>query len=277
MVYGLVGLKTHCKLLLVVRRESTGMRRYVHLASGNYNPVTARVYTDLGLFTCDEDIADDVSELFNVLTGYAHQTEYRKLLVAPTTMRQGILERIDREIARQRSHGDGYLGFKMNALVDKGMIKALYRASGAGVDIDLQVRGICALRPGIPGLSENIRVTSIVGRFLEHARIFYFRNGGDEEILLGSADLMPRNLNGRVEVLFPVQGPLLDLVRDAVFFVHLGDTMQNRRLRSDGSYVRIEPDGQPLDSQAWMIENFTARTEEGIGVDLPGPGGSAGT
>lgn len=271
VVYGLVGLKTHCKLLLIVRREATGIRRYVHVATGNYNPVTARVYTDLGFFTCDENIAADVSELFNTLTGYAHQTEYRKLLVAPTTMRDQLASRIEREVERHKQHGDGYLAFKMNALVDKRMIQALYAASQAGVRIDLQVRGICALRPEIPGLSENIRVTSIVGRFLEHARIFYFRNGGEEEMLLGSADLMPRNLNRRVEVLFPVNRPVLDLIRDSVLFVHLQDNVQSRQLLADNSYVRLQPgpDEEPLDSQSWMLKNFAARTEDGIGVDMP--------
>ncbi len=271
VVYGLVGLKTHSKLLLIVRRESSGIRRYVHMATGNYNPVTARIYTDFGFFTCDEDIASDVSELFNVLTGYAHQTEYRKLLVAPTKMREELALRIEREIQRHRDHGDGYLVFKMNALVDKRMIQALYRASQAGVKVDLQVRGICALRPGIPGLSETIRVTSIVGRFLEHARIFYFRNGGDEEMLLGSADLMPRNLNRRVEVLFPVNEQALKLIRDSVLFVHLMDNVQARQLHADGTYTRIEPEPgeELLDSQAWMLKNFAARTEDGITVALP--------
>lgn len=271
VVYGLVGLKTHCKLLLIVRRESAGIRRYVHTATGNYNPVTARIYTDFGFFTCDEDIASDVSELFNVLTGYAHQTKYRKLVVAPSTMREGIAARIERETERHSQHGDGYLAFKMNALVDKRMIQALYRASQAGVRIDLQIRGICSLRPGIPGLSENIRVTSIVGRFLEHVRIFYFHNGGEEEMLLGSADLMPRNLNRRVEVLFPVSERVLELIRDSVLFVHLRDSVQSRLLEPDGTYIRIqpEPDEEPLDSQAWMLQNFATRTEDGITVDLP--------
>jgi polyphosphate kinase len=271
VVYGLVGLKTHCKLLLIVRRESRGIRRYVHTATGNYNPVTARIYTDFGFFTCDEEIASDVSELFNVLTGYAHQTEYRKLLVAPSTMRDGIADRIERETERHRHHGDGYLAFKMNALVDKRVIQALYRASQAGVKIDLQVRGVCSLRPGIPGLSENIWVTSIVGRFLEHVRIFYFHNGGKEEMLLGSADLMPRNLNRRVEVLFPVRDRALELIRDSVLFVHLRDSVQARLLEPDGTYIRIQPgpDEEPLDSQAWMLEHFATRTEDGIAAHLP--------
>ena len=217
------------------------------------------------------EIASDVSELFNVLTGYAHQTEYRKILVAPTTMREQLANRIEREVEQHQQHGNGYLAFKMNALVDKRMIQSLYLASQAGVRIDLQVRGVCALRPGVPGLSENIRVTSIVGRFLEHARIFYFRNGGEEEILLGSADLMPRNLNRRVEVLFPVSQPLLDLIRDSVLFVHLQDNVQARQLQADNTYVRLQPgpDEDPLDSQAWMLQNFAARTEDGIGVALP--------
>ena len=271
VVYGLVGLKTHCKVLLVVRRESTGIRRYVHMATGNYNPVTARIYSDFGFFTCDPEIATDASELFNVLTGYAHQTQYRKLLVAPSTMRDEMAARIEREAERHRVHGDGYLAFKMNALVDKRMIQSLYRASQAGVKIDLQVRGICALRPGVPGLSENIRVTSIVGRFLEHARIFYFRNGGDEEMLLGSADLMPRNLNRRVETMFPVSKRVLELIRDAVLFVHLNDTVQSRVLGPDGTYTRLQPGPaeEPLDSQAWMLEHFATRTEDGITAELP--------
>ncbi len=260
VVYGLVGLKTHAKMTIVVRKETTGLRRYVHLGTGNYNPLTARVYTDFGLFTVDEDIADDVSELFNVLTGYANQTDYRKLLVAPTAMRSGLLDRIEREIERHRAHGDGYLAFKMNALVDKRMIQALYRASQAGVKIDLQVRGICSLRPGVPGVSETITVTSIVGRFLEHTRIYYFRNGGDEELLIGSADLMPRNLNRRVETLFPLEGDDLTLVRDAALTVHLKDTAQARVLQADGSYVRPSRDG--LDSQRWMLENWGFRGTE---------------
>jgi len=257
VVYGLVGLKTHAKMTMVVRRESTGLRRYVHLGTGNYNPVTARVYTDFSFFTVDEDIADDVSELFNVLTGYAHQTSYRKLLVAPTSMRPELLARIEREIERHRAFGDGYLAFKMNALVDKQMIQAMYRASQAGVKIDLQVRGICALRPGVPGVSETISVTSIVGRFLEHARIYYFRNGGKEELFIGSADLMPRNLNRRVELLFPLEGADLILVRDAALTIHLKDTAQTQILQPDGSYRRAVDDG--LNSQQWMLDNWGFR------------------
>jgi polyphosphate kinase len=258
VVYGLVGLKTHTKLLLVVRRERGGITRYVHMSTGNYNDVTARVYTDIGFFTCDPDLGADVSDLFNALTGYSLKQEYRKLLVAPGKMRQQILERIEREIGHAQSDGGGYLAFKMNHLVDKRCIQALYRASQAGVTIDLQVRGICCLRPGIPGLSENINVTSVVGRFLEHPRIFYFRNDGEEEILMGSADLMPRNLDRRVEQLFPVEDPdLRESLYEQILSIHLKDNLQARRLLSDGSYERIHPqEGEPeLNSQLWMVEH----------------------
>ncbi len=258
VVYGLVGLKTHAKLLLVVRRESGGITRYVHMSTGNYNDVTARLYTDIGLFTCDPDIGADVSDLFNSLTGYSSKDEYRKLLVAPGTMREHLIQRVEREIERHKKHGDGYLAFKMNSLVDKACIKALYRASQAGVEIDLQVRGICCLRPGVPGVSENITVTSIVGRFLEHPRIFYFRNGGKEEMFVGSADLMPRNLDRRVEQLFPVEDPdLLKSVYRQILQVHLRDNVQSRRLLADGTWERLHPkEGEPaLNSQLWMIEN----------------------
>ncbi len=258
VVYGLVGLKTHAKMCLVVRREEEGIVRYVHMATGNYNAVTARVYADLGYFTCDPEIGADVSELFNALTGYARQPRYRKLLVAPGQMRQGILNRIEREIERQRQHGDGYLGFKLNHLVDPACIQALYRASQAGVRVDLQVRSTCCLRPGLPGISENITVTSVVGRFLEHCRILYFRNGGAEEILLGSADLMPRNLDRRVETLFPVgDAELRDTIRDNILGIHLKDNQQARRLLPDGSYQPVRPrSGEPeLSSQLWMVEH----------------------
>ncbi|MEM7480015.1 MAG: polyphosphate kinase 1 [Acidobacteriota bacterium] len=242
VVYGLMGLKTHAKMCLVVRREREGIHRYVHLGTGNYNPVTARIYTDLGYFTADPKIAADVSDLFNALTGYSKKVDYRKLLVSPERMRDQLLERIRREVELHREKGGGHLAFKMNSLVDKACIEALYEASQAGVKVDLQVRGICCLRPAVPGLSENITVTSLVGRFLEHARIYYFKNGGNEEIYLGSADLMPRNLDGRVEALFPVEDPALrDPLRDEILFLHLEDTHQARRLEADGSYTRLAP------------------------------------
>ena len=258
VVYGLVGLKTHTKLLMVVRRERDGIKRYVHMSTGNYNDVTARQYSDIGYFTSDPAIGDDVSDLFNALTGYSRKQEYQKLLVAPGKMREQMLSRIEREIQCHKEHGDGYLAFKMNQLVDKRCIQALYRASQAGVKVDLQVRGICCLRPGVSGVSENITVTSVVGRFLEHPRIYFFRNGGDEEILLGSADLMPRNLDRRVEQLFPVEdAQLRQAVRDQILSVHLRDNLQSRRLFPDGSYERVHPqEGEPqLDSQLWMIQH----------------------
>jgi polyphosphate kinase len=212
VVYGLVGLKTHCKTALVIRQEGKTLRRYCHLGTGNYNPKTARIYEDLGLLTADPDIGADLTDLFNVLTGYSRQTEYRNLLVAPHSIRSGIVARIEREIAHQRAGRGGLVRLKMNSIVDEGVIDALYRASIAGVRVDVTVRGICALRAGVPGLSENITVRSIVGRFLEHSRIFYFRNGGEddagnagEEYWIGSADMMHRNLDRRVEALVQVK------------------------------------------------------------------------
>lgn len=258
VVYGLIGVKTHAKVCMVVRREGNTIQRYVHLGTGNYNVVTSRIYTDLGFFTTDADFGADVTEFFNSLTGYSRQTDYRKLIVAPSRLREEILRRIEREVARHAEHGDGYLAFKMNALVDKACIQALYRASQAGVKVDLQVRGICCLRPGIPGISENITVTSIVGRFLEHARLYYFHNGGDEELFLGSADLMPRNLDRRVETLFPIENPVLRArLREHVLKIHLQDNVRARQLQADGSYVRLAPEeGQPeMDSQQWMLEH----------------------
>jgi polyphosphate kinase len=260
VVYGVRGLKTHAKLCLVVRRERDGIRRYVHLGTGNYNVVTSRIYTDLSYFTCDPMIGSDVSDLFNALTGYSRKTTYDRLLVAPTTMRISLIQRIEREIDRQRRHGDGYLSFKMNALVDKACIQALYRASQAGVEIHLQVRGICCLRPGLPGISDRITVTSIVGRFLEHARIYYFRNGGEEEVLLGSADLMPRNLDRRVEVLFPVLDlQWKDVVINDILAIGVRDNVQARRMRSDGTYEPVRPSASQsaLSSQEYFMRVAT--------------------
>ncbi len=217
VVYGLMGLKVHCKALLIVRREGDVIRRYAHLSTGNYNSVTAQLYTDIGMFTCDNQIGADCTDLFNFLTGYSAKSKYRKLLVAPVSLRDRFVELIDREIEHQKNGRGGLLILKMNALVDPEMIKALYRASQAGVNTQLLVRGICCLRPGVPGVSDNITVTSIVGRFLEHSRIYFFQNGGQEEVYLGSADLMPRNLNRRVEVIFPVGDPkLIKTVREEI-------------------------------------------------------------
>jgi polyphosphate kinase len=258
VVYGLIGLKTHAKVSVVIRHEADGIRRYIHLGTGNYNDVTARVYSDLGYFTCDQNLGKDVSALFNGLTGYSRKDEYKKLLVAPGEMQKGIISRIDREIQVHEQQGDGYLAFKMNSLVDNHCIEALYRASQAGVRIDIQARGICCLRPGIPGISDNITVTSIVGRFLEHPRIYYFRNGGDEEILLGSADLMPRNLYRRVETLFPIEDEKIKIsLRDEILFVHLRDNVKARRMLPDGNYEAVtRGEGEEsMNSQEWMIKN----------------------
>ncbi|HET9921755.1 MAG TPA: polyphosphate kinase 1 [Ktedonobacteraceae bacterium] len=256
VVYGLTGLKTHTKLVMVVRREADGLQRYVHLGTGNYNATTARIYEDLGLFTCRPDFGADVSELFNMLTGYSLQTTYRKLLVAPVNMRQRFEALIEREIRVQQEYGNGRLIFKMNSLVDPEIISLLYSASQAGVQIDLNVRGMCSLRPGVPGVSENIRVKSIVGRFLEHSRIYYFGNNGNEEVYLGSADLMQRNLNNRVETLFPIEDPVLrTAIRTEVLERELADTVNSSILLPDGSYVHVrpEPGEPPFDSQAWFI------------------------
>jgi polyphosphate kinase len=247
VIYGLLGLKTHSKIALVVRKEGENIRRYVHLATGNYNAITALSYEDIGMFTCDEDIGADATDLFNYLTGYSDKQDYRKLLVAPVNLRERMTALIEREIEHQKNGEDGHLVLKMNSLVDKRMIKKLYEASIAGVKIDLIVRGMCCLRPGIKGISENIRVISVVGRFLEHSRIYYFRNGGQEEILLGSADLMPRNINNRVEVLFPVQEKnLIRYLKDEVLAEYQNDNVKARLMNSDGTYEKISnKDGKP--------------------------------
>ncbi len=243
-------------MCLVVRREDDGVAHYLHLGTGNYNATTARIYTDIGFFTADPAICGEAARLFNALTGYSEGESYEHLLVAPGSLRRQFLDRIEREIERHRAHGDGYVAFKMNSLVDQQCIQALYRASQAGVQVDLQVRGICCLRPGIAGLSDNITVTSVVGRFLEHTRIYYFRNGGEEEILLGSADLMPRNLDHRVEVLFPVRdSELRRAIAEDILAVHLGDNVNARELLEDGTWEHVTAEGTPLDSQQWMIDN----------------------
>ena len=242
VVYGLIGLKVHCKALLIVRKEGDMIRRYAHLSTGNYNSVTAQLYTDIGLMTCDPEIGADCTDLFNFLTGYSAKRSYHKLLVAPVTLRDRFEGLIEREIEHQKSGREGHLILKMNALVDRKMIELLYKASQAGVKVQLLVRGICCLRPAVPGVSDNITVTSIVGRFLEHSRIFYFRNGGKEEVYLGSADLMPRNLNRRVEVDFPVQDKnLVRLIHDDILGTYLKEQAKARHMMPDGKYVR-DPD-----------------------------------
>jgi polyphosphate kinase len=247
VTYGLLGLKTHSKIAMVVRREGDHIRRYMHLGTGNYNHQTATVYEDFGMFTCDEEIGAEVTDLFNYLTGYSAKEDYKKLLVAPINLRQRIVEMIHKEMEIEQAGGKGRIIFKINHLVDKPMIELLYEASQAGVKIDLIVRGMCSLKPGIPGVSENIRVFSVVGRFLEHSRIYYFLNGGDEQIYMGSADLMPRNLNQRVEVLFHVDEPkYVRYLRDDVLKTYLADNTKARLLQPDGTYKhRVPADGEP--------------------------------
>jgi polyphosphate kinase len=264
VTYGLLGLKTHSKVALVVRKEGDHIRRYIHLSTGNYNHITANLYEDIGMFSCDEDMCADASDLFNYLTGYSSRDEYRKLLVAPVNLRRRFNELICQEIEHQKAGRGGYMLFKMNSLVDKPVIRLLYEASQAGVKIDLVVRGMCSLRPGIPGLSENIRVISVVGRFLEHSRIYYFHNAGDEIILMGSADLMPRNLNQRVEVLYPIEdADMIRHVRDEILEPYLYDTLKARLMCSDGTYIRVTPvDGsEPLNIQERFISRRKGQGE----------------
>ncbi len=247
VVYGIVGLKTHCKAALVVRREKSGLRRYVHLSTGNYNPTTARIYTDLGLFTANPDFGEDVSEMFNLLTGYSQRRRWRKLVVAPVALRERVIALIERERGHAEAGKPARIIVKMNALVEVSVIDALYRASQAGVEIELIIRGICCLRAGLPGVSERIRVTSIVDRFLEHSRVFYFANAGNPEVLLGSADWMPRNFFRRIEVMFPVEDAQLKArVCEAILPTILSDNVKARVQNPDGSYRRAAPaEGQP--------------------------------
>ncbi len=257
VVFGFVGLKTHCKVALVVRRdEDNTIRRYVHLATGNYNPQTARIYTDLGLFTCNTEYADDVSALFNYLTGYAELPQWRKLLVAPSRLQTVMIEKIEREATNQKAGKPARLLVKVNGILEPAVVKALYRASQAGVKIDMACRGICSLRPGIPGVSENIRVISVVDRFLEHSRIFYFENGGNPEVYVGSADWMDRNLSRRVEVVFPVEQTDLKQRVIEILKITLADNMKARELLPDGTYQRVKPaEGMPaLRSQLRFLE-----------------------
>ena len=260
VVYGLIGLKTHCKICLVVRRERDGIRRYVHLGTGNYNAITARIYTDLGYITDDEALGADASELFNFLTGFSKQRDYRKFIVAPVTLRERMLDFIEQET----THGEnGRIIIKANAIVDAPIIRALYRASQAGVKIDLIVRGICCLRPGLPGVSDNIQVISIVGRFLEHTRIYYFANQGQTIMYAGSADLMPRNIDRRVEVLFPIEDELLQTeILDNILNVYLRDTEKACLLQADGQYIprlSLLDENTPLfNSQEWLLHKRSA-------------------
>jgi polyphosphate kinase len=257
VVYGLVGLKTHSKICLVVRQEGERIRRYVHLATGNYNHFTSSQYEDIGLFTSDEAFGADATDVFNYITGYSTQSDYRKLLVAPVNLRKKLESLIEREMEHAKKGNPARLIFKINAIVDPEMIRVLYQASQAGVQLDLLVRGMCCLLPGIKNVSENIRVISIVGRYLEHSRIYYFHNNGKEEIYCGSADLMDRNLNRRVEVVFPVENPdQIHHLRENVLEAYLRDNVRARVMHSDGTYHRLTPkDGKHnLDIQEWLME-----------------------
>ena len=249
VVYGMVGLKTHCKLLLVVRQESDGLRRYCHVGTGNYHPKTARGYEDLGLLTCDRDVAQDLTTLFNQLSGYAPRARFRRLLVAPRGLRDGLVEHIEQEITNRKAGLPAWIRIKVNSIVDETVIDALYRASRAGVPVDIVVRGICGLRAGVEGLSENIRVRSILGRFLEHSRIYAFAGGGQTKLFIGSADLMHRNLDRRVEALVRITDPAM--VEDLEWLVThcASDEVSSWHLRPDGSWERhlVDADGNRLE------------------------------
>lgn len=265
VTYGVVGLKTHSKVVFVIRRDYDGLKRYAHIGTGNYHAGTARIYSDLGLLTCDSDIGDDLTKLFNYLTmGYAPARNYKKLLPSPKILKIGLLERIDREVENHSKEKGGLIQFKTNALEDRDITEALYKASQAGVHVDLIVRDTCRLRPGIKGLSDNIRVISIVGRFLEHSRIYYFRNNGDEEYFIGSADIMKRNLEDRVEVVTPVESKALQTQLRTILDVQLGDRRGAWEMQADGSYTQLKPDSSDdqRSSQEQLIEQAERRLVE---------------
>ncbi len=255
VIYGLVGLKTHSKITLVVRREEDGIRRYVHLGTGNYNDSTARLYTDLGMFTCKQQYGEDATAVFNMLSGYSEPLAWNKLSLAPLWLRDKFLALIRRETDNAGKGRAARIIAKMNSLCDPGIIEALYEAAAAGVEIQLIVRGICCLKAGVPGLSETIHVRSIVGTFLEHARIFYFENNGEPEYYMGSADWMPRNLDKRVEILFPVEAPELKEKIDKILTIQLADTKKAHLLMPDGTYEKVDQRGKaPLNSQMYFYE-----------------------
>jgi polyphosphate kinase len=263
VVYGLVGLKTHCKLSMVVRDDGDKLRRYVHIGTGNYHPKTARLYEDVGLLTTDAEVGDDVARLFNVLSGYSMETEYNRLLVAPHSIRSGLIERIELEVANHRAGLPAGVRIKCNSIVDEATIDALYRASQAGVPVDVWVRGICALRPGVPGLSDNIRVRSVLGRFLEHSRLFEFTHGGEPEIWIGSADLMHRNLDRRIEVLVRLGSATQTAQLGGLFDLAFDPGTSTWHLGSDGGWARhnLADDGTPLvDVQSTLIARQTRRS-----------------
>jgi len=275
VVYGLVGLKTHSKTSLVVRREGSGLRRYVHIGTGNYNPKTARLYIDLGLLTCRPEIGADVTDLFNVLTGLSRQRTFRRLLVAPHSLRSGFLELVDREIAHAQAGRRARIVLKLNAIVDVAVIEALYRASNAGVDVDLIVRGACSIQPGLPGVSERIRVRSIIGEFLEHSRIWSFENGGSREWFIGSADLMDRNLDRRVEAVVPVEDPDAGIRLAGIIDLMLADDRRSWQLQPDATWVRTEAlIGRPgtIDTFEGLKEDALERGQLGELPHRPGAG-----
>ncbi len=263
VVYGIPGLKTHVKAILVARREGDRVREYVHIGTGNYHTKTARLYTDFGLFTADPDIGADVAEMFNFLTGYGRPAEYRKVLVSPTTMRDRIIGEIEATVEAHQAGREARIALKMNSLVDAGCIRALYEASQAGVRVDLNVRGICCLRPGVPGVSENIRVVSIVGRFLEHSRVYSFQRGDDTRVLMGSADLMPRNLDSRVELVTPVEDPELRAEMLDMLELCFAENANAWELGNDGDWTRISADDEESRSvQAELRQRHAARAAE---------------
>jgi polyphosphate kinase len=263
VVYGIPSLKTHVKCMLVVRREGDGVRHYVHVGTGNYNPKTARIYTDHGLFTCDAELGADIAEMFNYLTGYARPQRYRKALIAPFNLQDGLLREVDRTIEAHSDERPARIRLKMNSLLDAPMIRALYRASQAGVKIELNIRGICALRPGVSEVSDNIEVTSVVGRFLEHSRIFSFeRHGEEERVYIGSADWMPRNLYNRVELVVSVEDPRVRADLLDVLDRSLADDTNTWELKPDGSWERRRPDGEPRSVQRELVERHQARASE---------------
>ncbi len=258
VVYGLVGLKTHCKVTMVVRKEGDGIRRYLHLGTGNYNAVTARIYEDIGIFTCDEALGADVTDLFNYLTGYSTKQSFKKLLVAPINLRAGLEKLIHREIEHAQNGRHAHMVLKVNSVVDPQFIELLYEASQAGVKVDLLARGMCCLRPGLKGVSDNIKVISIVGRYLEHSRVFYFHNNGKKEIYMGSADLMRRNQDHRVEVVFPVESKEhIDYLRHGMLATYFSDNVRARVMKPDGTYARLNPpsENKAVDIQEWLMKN----------------------
>jgi len=263
VVYGFTNLKTHAKLCLVIRKEAGGIQRYVHTGTGNYNPDTAKIYTDVGLFTADPEIVAGASDVFNYLTGYSSQKEFRGLMVAPVLLRQRLKALVEREMAHAKAGRPARIIVKVNAITDDQMIRVLYRAAQAGVSMDLLVRGICCLRPGVPGVSDTIRVRSIVGRFLEHSRIYWFQNGGQDEMYIGSADLMERNLDRRVETLVPIRDPeILEHLRDIVLGAYLRDTERAMVLDSMGNYERPATEGERFDAQQFLIQHYSDRASE---------------